>query len=302
MARKKNAKKARLRGIPIVLKVLALCLLAVVALLILLPAPPDLDAGGVTHVAKRVPERSESVKPLAEATPPVTRSLARPPEATTSEVVPAAPEQTAAATNPAAAPVVAPEPQPPVEPEPISAPAPEPQPDVAVPSQPAPPNPVRKPGATQQPAASPPDQSDPPKRTLPWQIPGETAGLPPEPKPRPAPDTSGGNELPSASAVRGWVKSQAWEFLGGVDAQGNILYRFEVWLEAPQNELKAIKSVAYEYDAPSATPKSRESDRPSGGFRVRFGGLACAKEISIVLTMADGRKQQTKVDGCQVLN
>ncbi len=298
MAVKKKAEKARLRGIPIVLKVLALCVLALIALLILLPVPPDLDAGGVTQVARHVPEPAESVEPLAKATPPAPESFAPAPETTGSPVLPRPPTQPESAAVSVPANVPAPEPQTQVAvPAPVTAPELEPDTNVTTP---APPTPSRKPGGERASAPPPPAEQDAPKRTLPWQIPGETAGLPPEPPP--APDASGGGRLPPASAIRQWVKSQAWEFLGGVDSQGNILYRFEVWLEAPQNELKAIKSVAYEYDAPSATPKSRETDRSDGGFRVRFGGLACAKELTITLTMADGRKQRTKVDGCQVLN
>ena len=315
MAVKKKAEKARLRGIPTVLKVLALCVLALIALLILLPAPPDLDAGGVTQVARHVPEPGENVEPLARATPPASENSVRAPEKTVAPLLPPSPTQPESAAVSVPANVPAPEPQTPVvipapvavptpEPEPAAAapqqPAPQPEPTAATPAGPAPPIPARKPGGERVSAPPPPAQQDAPKRTLPWQIPGETAGLPPEPTP--APDASGGNRVPSASAIREWVKSQAWEFLGGVDAQGNILYRFEVWLEAPQSELKGIKSVAYEYDAPSATPKSRETDRADGGFRVRFGSLACSKKLTITLTMADGKKQQTRVDGCQVLN
>ena len=124
--------------------------------------------------------------------------------------------------------------------------------------------------------------------------------MPAEPTPEAEPGRRAG--LPSKSEIREWVKSQAWEFLGGVDTQGNILYRFEVWLEAPQNVLSSIDSVSYVYDAPSATPKSRESNQVNGGFRARFGSLACAKEITITVTMADGRSSRTVADGCRALN
>ncbi len=124
--------------------------------------------------------------------------------------------------------------------------------------------------------------------------------MPAQPAPESEPRRSAG--LPSKSEIREWVKSQAWEFLGGVDPQGNILYRFEVWLEAPPEIIKAIKSVSYEYEAPSATPKSRSSDKAKGGFRARFGALACAKGIAVTLTMADGRSRRVVADGCRALN
>jgi len=108
--------------------------------------------------------------------------------------------------------------------------------------------------------------------------------------------------LPSKSDIGGWLKSQAWEFIGGVDAQGNILYRFEVWLDAPPDVLGAIKRVSYDYDAPSATPKSRQSGKAQDGFRVRFGSLACARKVSVEVTMVDGRTRRAVVDGCRALN
>jgi hypothetical protein len=124
----------------------------------------------------------------------------------------------------------------------------------------------------------------------------DIARLPPEPA------RGGRVDLPSRSDVREWLKSQAWEFLGGVDEAGNILYRFEVWLDAPANTLGAIKSVSYVYDAPSATPPSRNSDLSDGGFRVRFGGKSCAQKVTVTLTMSDGRSRRAVVDGCRALN
>ncbi len=119
----------------------------------------------------------------------------------------------------------------------------------------------------------------------------------------PAPTAPPGiSALPSSSDIGGWLKSQAWEFLGGVDEQGNILYRFEVWLEAPANVLGAIKQVSYDYDAPSATPKTRRSGKAQGGFRVRFGSLICAHKVTVEVTMADGRSARAVVDGCKALN
>ena len=316
MADSENAETARRRRVPLVFKALALCFLAFVALLILLPAPPEIDAGGVTQVARHVPKLRDTVDPITGNSPPVVGTLTR-------SVRPAiAPSEPPAQQVPVAPPVPVnvPAPAPPVQqtvpappaasapvPEPAlitpatPAPAPAPAPDVVAPAGPAPPNPVRKPGSAGSPESAASAGQGEESQQLPWRIPGETAALPPDRPPAPEP-SEGGSALPSASAIDGWVKSQAWEFLGGVDAQGNILYRFEVWLEAPDSELKNVKSVAYEYDAPSATPKSRETDRAEGGFRVRFGSLACAKEITVTLTMADGRKQRAKVDGCRVLN
>lgn len=163
-------------------------------------------------------------------------------------------------------------------------------------SLPVPPVPVRKPAFNSATTRGPVPEPSPEIQIPAEQSTQDVARLPSET----TPDSSVG--LPSKSDIRDWVKSQAWEFLGGVDEQGNILYRFEVWLDAPSNVIGAIKSVSYEYDAPSATPKTRQLDTSKGGFRARFGALACAKEITITVTMADGRTRRVGADGCQALN
>lgn len=256
MARKRKAETARRRRIPVVLKVLALCLIALFALLLLLPEPPENDGGGVTAVNRRVPALRDTVDPLARAPLPdiplQNRNVAR--------QVPLS-----------------------KTPEPVSAPI--------IAARKTPPAPLRKPANVSPPApvAEFTTRSQP-------QAGREVVSLTPAPAP------VGRTALPSKSEIRDWVKSQAWEFLGGVDAQGNILYRFEVWLEAPADVLGAIKQVSYDYDAPSATPDSRDSNISDGGFRVRFGSLACAQKLTVEVTMADGRSRRAVVDGCRALN
>lgn len=189
--------------------------------------------------------------------------------------------------------------------ESILAPSPAPVPVLQVPKKPpetktvllppelAPPEPARKPLIT-----IPPNIENIPEQKPKPLIKPETdvARLTPEPAP------GGRVDLPSKSDIREWLKSQAWEFLGGVDEAGNILYRFEVWLDAPSDTLRAVKSVSYVYDAPSATPPSRDSDISDGGFRVRFGGMSCAQKVTVKLTMSDGRSRRAVVDGCRALN
>ena len=272
VASRKKAGRARWRGIPVVLKVLALCMIALVALLVLLPAPPDNKPGGVTTITRRVPALRDTVDPLAKA-----------------------PAQTFQERVYVPAPSTPPQPPPVVVLAPEPAPPPQPQPQ---PQPPAPP--LRKPAIEHAGIPAPVPQWSPQIQEPPRQQTQDVARLPAEPTPEAEPGRRAG--LPSKSEIREWVKSQAWEFLGGVDTQGNILYRFEVWLEAPPEIISTIKSVSYEYDAPSATPKSRASEKAIGGFRARFGSLACAKEITITVTMSDGRSRRTVADGCQALN
>lgn len=265
-SRKNTGRALPRRRISIALKILALLCVAFVALLLLLPHPPDIESGGQTTVIKRIPDLRDTVDPLARAkTPEAAVPLPLVP-------LPSMPSP--------------PAPQPLQQDEPRI---------VLAPPEPAPPAPARKPENTAPAAPSSQlDQSPGPPALPQFDI----ARLPPEPAPAPA----GRVDLPSKSDIREWVKSQAWEFLGGVDELGNILYRFEVWLDAPSDTLSAIKSVSYEYDAPSATPPSRDSDLSKGGFRVRFGGLSCAQKVTVILTMIDGRSRRAVVDGCRALN
>lgn len=108
--------------------------------------------------------------------------------------------------------------------------------------------------------------------------------------------------LPSEETLGSWARAQAREFVGGVDENGNILYRFDVWLEMPEAVRKEAVSVAYAFDAPSATPPEQTSNDASSGFRVKFGGAACAQTVRISMTFADGRTRDAEVDGCKILN
>lgn len=241
---------ARRRQIPVILKGLALCLIAFFALLLLLPEPPLKDGGGVTAVIRRVPALRDTLNPLAK-------------ERSSEKQLP----QPAFKRNAAR------------QIEPKETPAPDPR--IAAPLQPS--APATPPAPVKKPARQPPSER-------------KVARLPAPAAP------AGRSALPSKSDIGGWLKSQAWEFIGGVDAQGNILYRFELWLDAPPGVLGDIKQVSYDYDAPSATPKTRSSRKAQGGFRVRFGSMACARKVGVEVTMADGRSRRAVVDGCQALN
>lgn len=171
----------------------------------------------------------------------------------------------------------------------------------------SPPLPVPAPVPVPSPEQS--EASAPPGLVLPWQ--GDTAtksaseqprvaNLPPEPEPG-----SGSGErgvLPSRSDLRGWLRSEAREFVGGVDADGLPLYRFDVWLDAPEDIKSQMRMVSYEYLAPSAQPPVQSSNDPKNGFRVKFGAAACAEKATVSLVMKDGREQKVTVDGCRILN
>lgn len=269
MASKGKGSSAFVRAFPVMLKVVALCAIALVALLLLLPAPPE-RSGGVTTIAKHVPTLRDTVDPLGK----------RPEEAEPS-VAPAEPERPVAVETPLPA---SPEPEQPAV--------------VALPEAEsgAPPAPRRKPEKD----ALPPAAQDGSPAPLPWDGDRDVASVPPSTQADTGQESAGG--LPARADVRDWLRSQAWEFLGGVDPQGNILYRFEVWLDAPPGALDGVKSVTYVYDAPSATPGERSSDNAKNGFRARFGSLACSKKVTVTLTMADGSTQQAVADGCRALN
>lgn len=272
MTSKGKGGAALVRALPVVFKVVALCAVALVALLLLLPAPPERN-GGVTTVAKHVPTLRDTVNPLGK----------RPDEAEV-RVAPSVPVVPAPVERPLQIPQETPEPG-----QPAAVAAPEQGSD-------SPPAPLRKPEHDE----APPAAQDGPPAPLPWSGERDVANVPPAPEAESPPVSAAG--LPERADIRDWLRSQAWEFLGGVDPQGNILYRFEVWLDAPAGALEGVKSVSYVYDAPSATPAERASENAKNGFRARFGSLACSKKVTVTLTMSDGRKQQAIADGCRALN
>jgi len=110
------------------------------------------------------------------------------------------------------------------------------------------------------------------------------------------------SSLPSTDEIKGWVKSQAREFVGGVDDAGNILYRFDVWLEPPADQKQRIAAVDYAFDAPSATPATRASADRESGFRVHFGGLSCARSLAVTVTFDNGETREAEVNGCRALD
>lgn len=133
-------------------------------------------------------------------------------------------------------------------------------------------------------------KADRPKSTAP-----EVVALPPERIPQAEP-------IPSSIEMEGWIKAQAREFVGGMDKDGNMLYRFDVWLKAPAAEKGRIVTVDYTFDAPSAKPPKQSSKDAETGFRVSFGGLTCATAIEFIVTFEDGKRRRAKVDGCEILN
>lgn len=108
--------------------------------------------------------------------------------------------------------------------------------------------------------------------------------------------------IPPQGELRQWVRARAFEFAGGVDEAGRILYGFDVWLEPPAAISARIASVDYGFEAPSARPESQSSGDRREAFRVRFGAAACAPNIRVVMSFEDGRVREIDVDGCAILS
>ena len=109
-------------------------------------------------------------------------------------------------------------------------------------------------------------------------------------------------QAPESDEMCRWIRAEAREFVGGMDDDGNMLYRFDVWLVVPEEAKGRIASVDYAFDAPSAKPPKRSSQDGKTGYRVSFGGLTCATSIEVKVTFSDGDARTAKVNGCQVLN
>lgn len=138
------------------------------------------------------------------------------------------------------------------------------------------------------------------EENLPWD------DILPEPRPATADlgdaaePTSSPSQTIADSQAASWVKTKASPLAGGVDDRGRPLYRFEVWLDPPADIKQKLVAVAYDFDAPSADPPTQESHDGQSGFKVRFGGLACADHIVLTLKYNDGRTEQVAVDGCKL--
>jgi hypothetical protein len=158
------------------------------------------------------------------------------------------------------------------------------------------------------PVAVPPPVPEPQPVTipaLPWQQETRPAGNPGAARATSPPPAETGRvraSLPSRSELKSWVKSNAREFVGGVDADGMPLYRFDLWVDAPEAMRAQVRRVSYAYLAPSAQPAEQSSSDATNGFRVKFGAASCAEKATVTLLLVDGRERKVTVDGCRILN
>lgn len=215
------------------------------------------------------------------------------------------PESEIAARKPAPAAVPQPDPAKAEQPIPrLPAPA---LPETSLPSQQ---QPVKEQGAARSAAPVPLPQPQPePQRVnvpaLPWQQETKPAGNAGTARPASPPRGETGRvraSLPSRSELKSWIRSNAREFVGGVDADGMPLYRFDLWLDAPAAMRAQVRTVSYAYLAPSAQPAEQSSSDAKNGFRVKFGAAACAEKATVTLLLVDGRERRVTVDGCRILN
>jgi hypothetical protein len=106
-------------------------------------------------------------------------------------------------------------------------------------------------------------------------------------------------QLPSSSAVTGWLKVKATEIKG--EDRARPLIHFELWLEPPPEVKRHLVAVVYDFSTPAIQPQSQRSSDPKTGFRIAVGGLACADTITLTLKLDDGRSEKVAVDGCGLL-
>jgi hypothetical protein len=121
----------------------------------------------------------------------------------------------------------------------------------------------------------------------------ETEGAMPAPEPPSA-------ALPAARDVEKWAKGKATQFNSKERGRGRM-FHFELWLEPPAKVKERLVAVAYAFDTPAVMPQAQISNEQKTGFRVAFGGLACADKIMLTLKFSDGQSQQVAVDGCRLL-
>ncbi|GAB4238344.1 MAG: hypothetical protein Kow0032_24730 [Methyloligellaceae bacterium] len=280
------------------------------------PAQPRSESGGVTTIAKSAAPRPAArsamgaakdipQRPAAQTPPPGAKSS----ETTTPVAAAQEPPKQPGLPEPAipAAGVGREGPQmrepdvpPPPSPAPVKPVNPAPEPQASLPEPPPLPVPAPAPPVRKAPEAAA-------KAKLPWQTGESAAPVPPSASQRVAsvpssPPAGERGRLPSRSQLRSWLRSEAREFVGGVDEDGLPLYRFDLWIEAPAEARQQVRKITYEYLAPSAQPPQQSSSDPKNGFRVKFGAAACAEKTVVTLVMKDGRERRVSVDGCRILN
>ncbi len=285
-------KRSRRPNVGLILGLGLLGTIISVLLILVLVGGPDRQresaaSGGLTVVEKAPPAPVPEVPPVTAAPP------ALPP-------TPSWQPQPGAEAKPAGGPAVAPATEAPPTPGNAIAPTP-----AAPTAEPAPDPPPPLPQVRPAPPAPPAPQTARSEPALPWQTPPRADAprtLPPVAAAPPRPTDGAVPRLPGNAELRSWVRSSAREFVGGVDADGMPLYRFDVWLEMPSALRPRVRLVSYQYRAPSAKPPVQSSSDAASGFRVKFGAAACAEKAVVTLVLIDGRQRQVDVDGCRILN
>lgn len=106
--------------------------------------------------------------------------------------------------------------------------------------------------------------------------------------------------LPEAREIETWLKGKATQF-NSEDRSRGRLFHFELWLEPPAVMKERLAAVAYAFDTPAILPQAQVSTEQKTGFRVVFGGLACAEKVLVTLKFKDGQSQEVALDGCRLL-
>lgn len=104
----------------------------------------------------------------------------------------------------------------------------------------------------------------------------------------------------SAADIGRWTKGKATK-IKGADRE-RPLYHFVVWLEPPVELKQSVTGVSYDFSSPAVQPQSQASSDRNNKFKINVAGLACADEITVTLRFADGRKEQTSIDGCKLFD
>lgn len=107
--------------------------------------------------------------------------------------------------------------------------------------------------------------------------------------------------LPDEREIEKWLKGKATQFNSEERGRGR-LFHFELWLEPPAKVKERLAAVAYAFETPAILPQAQVSTEEKTGFRVAFGGLACAEKVVLTLKFKDGQSQEVALDGCRLLS
>jgi len=110
-------------------------------------------------------------------------------------------------------------------------------------------------------------------------------------RPLPTPGSGPGDIKPMVRAVPKDVRND----------QGQSVYDFTLWVEAPPDLREMIAEVKYDFNHPSFQRPTQTSTNAADGFAVHYVGWGALRMVTVTITLKDGTSQIKYFDMVQAL-